>query len=36
MISLMSDDRLQNVIGQLSDEAMRKADECLKAALGIG
>ena len=36
MISLMSEDRLHDVIGKLSDEAMRKADECLKAALGIG
>ena len=33
---LMSEDRLQDVIGKLSDGAMRKADECLKAALGIG
>jgi mRNA-degrading endonuclease toxin of MazEF toxin-antitoxin module len=36
LISLMSEDRLQDVIGKLSDEAMRKAAECLKAALGIG
>ena len=36
LISLMSEDRLQDVIGKLSDEAMRKADACLKAALGIG
>jgi mRNA-degrading endonuclease toxin of MazEF toxin-antitoxin module len=35
LISLMSEDRLQDVIGKLSDETMRKADECLKAALGI-
>ena len=35
LISLMSEDRLQDVIGKLSDEAMRKAAECLKAALGI-
>jgi mRNA-degrading endonuclease toxin of MazEF toxin-antitoxin module len=33
LISLMSEDRLQDVIGKLSDEAMRKADRCLKAAL---
>jgi mRNA-degrading endonuclease toxin of MazEF toxin-antitoxin module len=33
LISMMSEDRLQDVIGRLSDEAMRKADECLKAAL---
>src|SRR5712691_11998900 len=36
LISLMSEDRLQDVIGKLSDGAMRKTDECLKAALGIG
>lgn len=36
LISLMSEDRLQEVIGKLSDRAMRKADECLGAALGIG
>src|SRR5436305_4342022 len=36
LISLMSEDRLQEVIGKLPDEAMRKADACLKAALGIG
>ena len=33
LISLMSEDRLQDVIGKLSDVAMRKVDECLKAAL---
>ena len=36
LVSLMSEDRLQDVIGKLPDESMRKADECLKAALGIG
>ncbi len=36
LISLMSEDRLQDVIGKLSDEAMRKITDCLKAALGIG
>lgn len=35
LLSLMTEDRLQDVIGKLSDEAMRKVDECLKAALGI-
>jgi mRNA interferase MazF len=35
LISLMSEDRLQDVIGKLSDEAMRKVDDCLKAAMGI-
>jgi len=36
VLSLMSEDRLQDVIGKLPDGAMRKADECLKAALGFG
>jgi mRNA interferase MazF len=36
LISLMSEDRLQDVVGKLSDEAMRKVDECLKTALGVG
>jgi mRNA-degrading endonuclease toxin of MazEF toxin-antitoxin module len=36
LLSLMSEDRLQDVIGKFSDESMGKADECLKAALGIG
>jgi hypothetical protein len=35
LISLMSEDRLQDVIGKLSDEAMQKVDACLKAALGM-
>ncbi len=35
LLSLMSEDRLQDVIGKLSDEAIQKADECLKASLGI-
>ncbi len=34
LISLMSEDRLQDVIGKLPDEAMRKANDCLKVALG--
>ena len=33
LLSLMSEDRLQEVIGKLSVEAMRKASDCLKAAL---
>lgn len=33
LISLMSEDRLQDVIGKLPDEAMRKVDECLKVAI---
>ncbi|MCI0639701.1 MAG: type II toxin-antitoxin system PemK/MazF family toxin [Gemmataceae bacterium] len=36
LMSLMSEDRLQDVIGKLSEETMQQADECLKAALGIG
>jgi mRNA interferase MazF len=36
LVSLMSEDRLQDVIGKLSDESMRKADQCLKVALGLG
>jgi mRNA interferase MazF len=36
LISLMSEDRLQEVIGKMQDETMRKADQCLKVALGIG
>jgi mRNA interferase MazF len=36
LISLMSEDRLHDVIGKLSNETMQKVDECLKAALGIG
>ena len=35
LLSLMSEDRLQDRIGELSDETMQKVDECLKAALGI-
>ena len=33
LISMMSEDRIQDVIGKLSDEAMRKADACLKVSL---
>jgi hypothetical protein len=32
----MSEDRLQDVIGKLPDEAMRKVDGCLRVALGVG
>src|SRR5262245_2704263 len=35
LLSLMTEDRLQDVIGKLSDQDMRKVDDCLKAALGI-
>ena len=35
LVALMSEDRLQDVIGKLSDDMMQKVDECLKAALGI-
>ena len=36
LISLMSEDRLQDVIGKLPDDAMRKVNDCLKAALLTG
>ena len=35
MLSLMGEDRLENVIGKLSDEMLVKVDECLKTAMGI-
>ena len=35
LLSLMSEDRLQDQIGKLSDETMQKVDDCLKAALGL-
>jgi len=35
LISLMTEDRLTDVIGRLPGELMSKVDECLKAALGI-
>jgi mRNA-degrading endonuclease toxin of MazEF toxin-antitoxin module len=36
LLSLMSEDRLQEKIGQLSAEMLAEVDDCLKAALGIG
>jgi mRNA-degrading endonuclease toxin of MazEF toxin-antitoxin module len=36
LVSLMSEDRLTDVIGQRSDDALRKVDDRLKAALGLG
>ena len=33
LVSMMSEDRLQEVIGKLPDETMRKADACLKVSL---
>jgi mRNA-degrading endonuclease toxin of MazEF toxin-antitoxin module len=33
LISMMGEDRLQDVIGKLPDAAMLKADACLKVAL---
>jgi mRNA-degrading endonuclease toxin of MazEF toxin-antitoxin module len=33
LISVMSEDRLQELIGTLPHEAMRKVDACLKAAI---
>ena len=35
LLALMSEDRLQDGIGKLSDESVQKMGECLKAALGI-
>jgi mRNA interferase MazF len=35
MLSLMSEDRLQNVVGRLSPQLLTDLDECLKAALSI-
>ena len=35
LINVMTEDRLQQKIGELSDQTMQKIDECLKAALGI-
>lgn len=36
LLSLMSEDRLQEKIGVLSADILLKLDDCLKAALGIG
>lgn len=36
LISLMSEDRLQDVIGKLPGEFMKKVNECLKTAIRIG
>lgn len=36
LLSLMSEDRLQEKIGSLPAETLAKLDGCLKAALGIG
>lgn len=35
LVSLMSEDRLTDVIGKLSESTILKLDLCLKAALGI-
>lgn len=35
MLSVLSEDLLQEKIGRLSDATMRKVDDCLKAALGV-
>ena len=35
LLTLMSDDRLQERIGRLPAETMSKLDDCLKAALGL-
>ncbi len=36
LLTLMSEDRLQERIGRLSAEMISKLDVCLKAALGLG
>lgn len=36
MLTLMSEDRLTNVIGRLSQDLLSDLNECLKAALDIG
>ena len=36
LLSLMSEDRLQEKVGQLSAGMLAALDDCLKAALGIG
>ena len=36
LLSLMSEDRLKEKIGNLSAEMLTELDDCLKAALGIG
>ena len=35
LLTLMSEDRLQERIGRLSTELQAKLDNCLKAALGL-
>ena len=35
LLSLMSEDRLQDTIGRMPDETMLEIDHCLKVALGI-
>jgi mRNA-degrading endonuclease toxin of MazEF toxin-antitoxin module len=35
LLSLMSEDRLQDVIGALPHETMQKVDKCLKSALSL-
>jgi mRNA interferase MazF len=36
LLSLMSEDRLKEKIGNLSAQMLTELDDCLKAALGIG
>jgi len=36
LLSLMTEDRLKEKVGNLSAEMLSKLDKCLKAALGIG
>ena len=35
LLTLMSEDRLQERIGRLPDEMLARLDDCLKAALGL-
>lgn len=35
LLSLMSEDRLSEIIGKLTNEAMQKVDACLKSALDL-
>ena len=36
LLSLMTEDRLKEKVGNLSAEMLSKLDDCLKAALGLG
>ena len=36
LLSLMTEDRLKEKVGSLSDEMLSELDDCLRAALGLG